>query len=152
MNAASVVDEFRMLLKRVIFESSRRRRTHLAHIKPLNPNKNPSFIFFTERMITIKTNFLNSGSASCLATCDIFTVVVIFFSINRYFGILVSFAIECISGHISPSLHVSLLKTATKVAPLQRRCQGWKYLKSPKFLRLSVTVSVNGSLQYSDVN
>ena len=86
MNAASVVDEFRMLLKRVTSESSRRRgrrrnnnnknqgekkenkKTHLAHVKPLNPNKNPSFIFFTEGMNTIKTNFLNSGSMSWLAS------------------------------------------------------------------------------------
>ena len=49
------------------------KKSHLAHVKPLNPNKNPSFIFFTERMITIiKTKFLKSGSASCLVSCVIF--------------------------------------------------------------------------------
>jgi len=52
--------------------------SHLARVKPLNPNKNPSFIFFTERMITIKTKFLNSGSASSLPSWVILTVVFIF--------------------------------------------------------------------------
>ena len=50
-----------------------------------------------------------------------------------------------------PYMHASLLKTATKIAALERRFLGWKYLKSPKFLRFSVIVSVNESLQYSDV-
>ena len=90
MNAASVVDEFPMLLKRVTFESSRRRtrrgnnnnknqgekkeykKSYLTHVKPLNPNNNPSFIFFTERIITVKTKFLKSGSVSCLVSFVIF--------------------------------------------------------------------------------
>ena len=86
MNAASVGDEFRMLLKHVISESSfqilekvvitseqgeettttttkteekrkRTKKTPLVHVKPLTLNKNPTFIFFTERMITIMTIF-----------------------------------------------------------------------------------------------
>ena len=46
-----------------------KKKSHLAHIKPLNPKENPSLVFFTERMITIKRNFLNSGRAFFLASC-----------------------------------------------------------------------------------
>ena len=48
------------------------KNSYLTHVKPLNPNKNPSSIFFMERMITIKTKFLKSGSAPCLVSCVIF--------------------------------------------------------------------------------
>ena len=43
--------------ERSLCSRKRINKSHLAHVKPLNPNKNPSFIFFTERMITgtIKT-------------------------------------------------------------------------------------------------
>ena len=57
-------------------ERKRIKKSPLAHVKPLNQNKNPSLIFFTERMITIiKTNFLNSGSASWLTSCVIFVIL-----------------------------------------------------------------------------
>ena len=36
-------------------------------------------------------------------------------------------------------------ETATKIAALERRFLGWKYSKSPKFLRFGVIVSVNGT-------
>ena len=77
----------------------------------------------------------------------------VFSHLNRYFGILVSFAIECISGHISSShsLHAALLKTAIEIEPIERRSPRWKNLKSSKFLRFSVIVSVKGSLPYIDV-
>ena len=70
-----------------------------------------------------------------------FTIVCVYNRL-RVDGALVSFAIECISGHTSHSLHASLLKTATKIAALQRRSQGWQYLKSRRFLLFSVIVSV----------
>ena len=88
MNAASVSDEFRMLLKRVTSdrrlnfrkkvamtsahgeETNRKkqgemkeRKITFIHVKRLNSN--PSLIFFSERMIIMKTNFGNSGSAFC---------------------------------------------------------------------------------------
>ena len=70
-----------------------------------------------------------------------FTIVCVYNRL-RVDGALVSFAIECISGHTSHSLPASLLKTATKIAALQRPSQGWQYLKSRKLLLFSVIVSV----------
>ena len=91
MNAASVRDEFRMLLKRVTSESSfelfekssynigAKDKKHNNNSSQGEKKKNKKIIFssrqtllsypslFPERMITIKTNFLNSGSEYWLA-------------------------------------------------------------------------------------
>ena len=51
----------------------------------------------------------------------------------------------------APSSQASLLKTATEIRALEGRSLGSKYLKSPRFLRFSVTVRVNGTLRNNDV-